>query len=254
MKTPACYVKLPEATQAVYDRIVKSKPRPNGYILHEDAHRVIIATGFSTPSENRKTGPMIQVWILVKAEDPVKAVLSGLDRLVCGNCPLRARKATKTRKGKKRVCYVNVGQAPRGVWVKWHEGGYPTLPTFELFHGTTVRFGAWGDPTHLPFALAQAIAAVSSGWTGYSHQWRKPAFQPWRTLIQASVETDADKALAESMGWGVFWVIPRGSPHPTNATECLSDKSGIQCHDCLLCSGKGRSIFIEAHGSGAKYV
>ena len=231
--------------------------KTNGYIIHEDAHRVIIATGFSRKSQNRKTGNMIQIWILVRSEDPIQAIQSGRDRLICGNCPLRARKATKTRKGKKRACYVNVGQAPRGVWVKWRAGGYPTLPSLEVFRGRTVRFGAYGDPTHLPFALAQQIAAISSGWTGYTHQWRKPSFQPWRTIVQASVETEADKALAESLGWSTFQVIPKNSPKPSTGIECLSDSHGIQCHDCLKCNGtktNPKSIWIEAHGSGAKYV
>ena len=58
----------------------------NGFILHEDQSRVIIATGFASPSDNRKTGDMVQIWILVKSVDPVEAIKSGLDRLICGSC------------------------------------------------------------------------------------------------------------------------------------------------------------------------
>ncbi len=59
----------------------------NGFVLHEDSHRVVIATGFESPSENRKTGDMIQVWILVKSCDPVEAIKQGLDRLIFArNC------------------------------------------------------------------------------------------------------------------------------------------------------------------------
>jgi len=58
----------------------------NGFILHEDTLRVVIATGFSTPSDNRKTGDMIQIWILVRSVSPTEAIRTGLDRLICGSC------------------------------------------------------------------------------------------------------------------------------------------------------------------------
>ena len=53
----------------------------NGFVIHEDASRVIIATGFSTKSDNRKTGDMIQIWILVKSVDPVRAIKEGLNEI-----------------------------------------------------------------------------------------------------------------------------------------------------------------------------
>ena len=39
----------------------------NGYILFETPAIVAIATGFARKSENAKTGPMVQIWFLVKA-------------------------------------------------------------------------------------------------------------------------------------------------------------------------------------------
>lgn len=36
-------------------------PKANGYVLHEDEQRIVIATGFTRASDNAKTGPMIQV-------------------------------------------------------------------------------------------------------------------------------------------------------------------------------------------------
>ena len=105
----------------------------NGYILHEDSARVTIATGFSTPSDNRKTGDMIQIWILCKAEDPVTAIRTGLDRLICGNCVHRG-----DGHGGNRSCYVNVGQAPQGIWRAWRAGNYPLLRSLEAFTGRKV--------------------------------------------------------------------------------------------------------------------
>lgn len=222
----------------------------NGFILHEDAHRVIIATGFESPSDNRKTGDMIQVWILVKACDPVEAIATGLDRLICGNCRHRGDGT-----GAGRSCYVVANHAPLGIWRAWRSGAYLPLPSVSVFAGRKVRFGAYGDPTHLPLSLALAIAGVSSGWTGYTHQWRKPSLQGWRQLLMASVDTTAELVIARSMGWSTFRVSP-DMDHHTMETLCASDRVGTPCSDCLACAGSRggqRAVFIPAHGSGRRH-
>ena len=222
----------------------------NGFILHEDSARVIIATGFETDSDNRKTGPMIQIWILVKACDPVEAIKEGLDRLICGNCVHRGN-----GDGSGRSCYVNAGQAPLGIWRAWKAGRYPTLQFMDIFAGRKVRFGAYGDPTHIPIGLALAIAGVASGHTGYTHQWRKPSLQGWRQLLMASVDTAAELLIARSMGWSTFRVTP-DLDHHTVETLCASDRVGTPCADCLACAGSRsgqRSIHIPVHGTGARH-
>jgi hypothetical protein len=222
----------------------------NGFILHEDQHRVIIATGFSTPSDNRKTGDMVQIWILCKAEDPVTAIRTGLDRLICGNCRHRGHEVDG-RFGVERTCYVNEGQAPLGIWKAWKAGRYPALRSLEVFTGRKVRFGAYGDPTHLPISLALAIAGAASGWTGYTHQWRKPSLQGWKTLLMASVDTTAELVIARSLGWSTFRV---GSEATAGEQLCASDREGTPCAECLLCSGvRGglQSVHIPPHGKGA---
>jgi hypothetical protein len=225
----------------------------NGFILHEDHDRVVIATGFSTKSDNRKTGPMIQVWILVRAVDPVQAIREGLDRLICGSCPHRGDGT-----GAGRSCYVNVGQAPLGIYRAWQAGAYLPLPSVSVFEGRRVRFGAYGDPVHLPLSLALAIAGAASGWTGYTHQWRKPSLQGWKGLVMASVDTTAELLIARSMGWSTFRVSP-DHDHHTIETLCASDRDGTPCIDCQLCAGSGlrspavRSVFIPVHGTGKRH-
>ena len=222
----------------------------NGFILHEDTHRVIIATGFSKESDNRKTGDMIQIWILVRQCDPVQAIKEGLDRLICGNCRHRGN-----GDGSGRSCYVNVGQAPLGIWRAWRAGKYPTLQWMDCFEGRRVRFGAYGDPTWLPLSLALAIAGVSSGWTGYTHQWRKPSLQDWRQLLMASVDTTAELLIARSMGWSTFRVTP-DLDHHSFETLCASERNGTPCSICLGCPGARngqRSVFIPAHGTGKRH-
>lgn len=224
----------------------------NGYVIHEDSSRVIIATGFSSPSDNRKTGDMIQVWILCKAEDPVTAIRTGLDRLICGNCRHRGHEENG-RHGVERTCYVNEGQAPLGIWKAWKAGRYPTLQWMDIFAGRRVRFGAYGDPTHMPLSLALAIAGVASGHTGYTHQWRKPSLQGWKQLLMASVDTTAELLIARSMGWSTFRVTP-DTDHHSIETLCASDRLGTPCADCLACAGaRGgiRAIHIPVHGKGA---
>jgi hypothetical protein len=222
----------------------------NGFILHEDSQRVIIATGFETASDNRKTGDMIQVWILVKSVSPTEAIKSGLDRLICGSCVHRG-----DGHGKERSCYVNVGQAPLGIWRAWKAGAYLPLPSASVFAGRKVRFGAYGDPTWIPLSLALAIAGVSSGWTGYTHQWRKPSLQGWRSLLMASVDSIAELVIARSLGWSTFRVTP-DLDHHTVETLCASDRNGTPCVDCLACAGARsgvRSIHIPVHGTGARH-
>ena len=220
----------------------------NGFILHEDSQRVIIATGFAHASDNRKTGDMIQIWILCKSVDPVEAIKQGLDRLICGNCRHRGDGT-----GGSRSCYVNVGQAPLGIWKAWKAGKYPTLQYMDVFSGRKVRFGAYGDPVHLPLPLALAIAGVASGHTGYTHQWRKPSLQGWKQILMASVDTVAELVIARSMGWSTFRVTP-DSNHEATESLCASDRDGTPCVDCLACAGvRGglRSIHIPVHGKGA---
>jgi hypothetical protein len=222
----------------------------NGFVIHEDESRVIIATGFSKTSDNRKTGDMIQIWILVRSMDPVRAIKEGLDRLICGSCVHRGDGT-----GGERSCYVNVGQAPLGIWRAWKAGRYPTLQFMDCFAGRKVRFGAYGDPTHLPLPIALAIAGVSSGWTGYTHQWRKPSLQGWKQILMASVDTTAELLIARSMGWSTFRVTP-DLDHHSFEKLCASERDGTACADCLFCDGSRSgilSIHIPAHGTGARH-
>jgi hypothetical protein len=218
----------------------------NGFVIHEDRDRVIIATGFETPSDNRKTGDMIQIWILVKSVSPTEAIRTGLDRLICGSCVHRGN-----GDGSGRSCYVNVGQAPLGIWRAWKAGRYPTLQWMDIFAGRKVRFGAYGDPTWIPLPIALAIAGVSSGWTGYTHQWRKPSLQGWKTLLMASVDSIGEMIIARSMGWSTFRV---GFEASVGESLCASERVGTPCMDCLLCAGSRNgleSVHIPPHGTGA---
>jgi len=224
----------------------------NGFLLHEDSSRIIIATGFSTPSDNRKTGDMIQIWILVRSVSPTEAIRTGLDRLICGSCVHRGHEENG-RFGVERSCYVNPGQAPQGIYKSWKAGNYAPLRSLEAFTGRKVRFGSYGDPVHIPLPLALAIAGVSSGWTGYTHQWRKPSLQGWKTLLMASVDSIAELVIARSLGWSTFRV---GSEASVGENLCESTRIGTPCSVCQLCAGARNgleSVHIPPHGKGATH-
>jgi hypothetical protein len=125
------------------------------------------------------------------------------------------------------------------------------LQYMDGFAGRRVRFGAYGDPTHLPLPLALAIAGVSSGWTGYTHQWRKPSLQAWRSILMASVDSVAELVIARSMGWSTFRV---GSEASVGESLCASEAIGTPCSVCLLCAGaRGglENVWIPPHGKGS---
>jgi len=185
---------------------MKRTKQPTGYIISETPRTVAIAT---LDSGNRKTGNMVQIWILHKEQAPVAAVQSGADEEICGKCPLRGER------GQDRTCYVNVGQAPQQVYRSYRAGRYPSLLRLPhayaaVFTGRAVRFGAYGDPTLLPLPVFQLVARFADGWTGYTHQWRDPLFAAYRHYLMASCETLAQAEQARAAGWRTFRVTPEG--------------------------------------------
>lgn len=208
---------------------------------------VAIATGLASPSTNRKTGPMIQTWILVQDEAPHLAVKSGNDSAVCGDCPARGK-----------WCYVTTFQGPRSIWETWKRGGYPSSDLDEL-KGKAVRFGAYGDPAAVPFEVWDEIGIHASMTTGYTHAWKycNPLHKHY---CMASVDTEEEAIYARSMGWRTFRVTKQpGDKSLSKEVVCpASEEAGnkIQCIDCGACDGVSSNrkshIVIKAHGAKTK--
>lgn len=214
-------------------------PRPCNGILWEDAVRVVIATGVTTPTTNRKTGSLVQIWILPKG---------GLQRQpdVCLACPRQPR-----RHGGDGTCYV-VPFAPASILRAWRAGQYPYI-TPESLAGLQIRFGAWGDPSLIPLSLVKRIAEVSAGWTAYTHAWRPEFLQGFRAYFMASVDSPDEQVQAAAMGWRTFRVAPTGGAKlPTECVCPASAEAGArrQCAQCMLCGGaavRAKSIVIQQH-------
>ena len=239
-----------------------TKTKPNGYILHETSEIVVIATGFARKSSNPKTGDMIQVWILARDVNPVQAIKIGADAAVCFDCKHRGTR------GKGRTCYVRVANAPLGVWKAYKRGMYPYLPVEDyarMFERRKVRrkvrFGAYGEPILVPVDKMAELTRVSDGWTGYTHQWKHPAYAPYSAFIMASCDSPQDYNDAKVAGWRTFRVRAANAPMGPNEISCpASDEAGKRttCERCKLCSGtRGaadprKDVSIIVHGAGAR--
>jgi len=213
----------------------------SGVILFESDTIVAIATGISKPSANDKTGAMVQIWILPIDINPVEAVKSGQDGLVCGDCPLKSGNG----------CYVNIGQAPLAIWKAYKRGAYPRWNGSPF--ARPVRLGAYGDLCQLPSDVALSLVSASPrGFTCYTHGWRtRPDMAAY---AMASVETDAQAARAHVMGFRTF----RTGDSKSGDVLCPATSGRIKCENCLLCNGNAGgnkpSIYIPAHGATANKV
>ena len=245
--------------------------KPLGYILDEfnspidGAPCVAILT---LNSSNRKTGNMAQVWILRSDISPVEALATGDDYSICGNCPHRKGENSYVdgvltfTDNQKRSCYVNVGQAPNSVYKTYKAGKYVKDPMClearKAVKGRKIRFGAYGDPSIIRPVIVNTLIKAASGHTGYTHQWRQPFADAFKGLFMASVDGSIDYIDATEGGWETFSVVPKGFKLPDylNIRQCPAtvNNSKAQCLTCSLCDGAKTSIYVEAHGSGAKYV
>jgi hypothetical protein len=226
-----------------------------------DGRRVVVIATFRTA--NRKTGNMVQVWILRAHGTPLDAITNGTDATVCGTCPHRSRAA-----GGMGTCYVNVAHAPQGVWKAWQRGTYPQWDGGDdqfaaAFGGRAVRFGAYGDPALIPPALLARIASVARRWTGYTHAWTRAGSHA--AYLMASVDSPRERDNARSHGWRTFQVTPQGgapTPASDGGREILcpaSEEAGkrTDCASCGLCAGNGRpaaDVMIPAHGASARRI
>ena len=228
---------------------------------------VVLAT---LDSKNRKTGAMIQTWIL-PVEGPLQASKDGTDDSVCGQCP-RRRSLLRFPELAAAIgkvygdCYVRLDAAPHSAWKKWIRDGSPdvnwdhhviALQREARDHG--LRLGAYGDPAAVPAEVWQNLisALQPTAITGYTHQWREEHASEFRTIVMASADTAQDASQAIEAGWRYFAAVPTAEDAAglPNAIQCLSDAKGTSCEDCGICDGSRKdrakqptSVWIAEHG------
>lgn len=213
-------------------------------IVESPLHGEPVLLAVTPGSMNEKTGDMAQIYILHPDNNPLEISKQGLDDLVCGSCPLRHSLGG--------ACYVVLFMGPNNVYRAWENQGKKVDDVEDflaLCHNKRVRFGAYGDPSHIPAWLVSEIMSASKGWTAYTHAWRNPKVaSTWKGKAMASCDTVAQLRLAESKGWAGFLV----SPEPLDINVCDNEISGTQCTDCMRCDGSNGSVIITPHGTRSK--
>ena len=200
-------------------------------------------------SKNRKTGNLIQTWIVCKDVSPIEVMMKGKDSSVCGNCKLR-----------KSICYVALHQAPLNIWRKYKRGEYPKyLNNNEPFRNQLLRIGSYGDCVAIPYRVWANILKVTRGHTSYSHSWSLKRFQKFKNIAMASCDSESEALKAQNMGWRTFRVKMSDAPRVEREIVCPASRQDlpkqITCSTCLLCdgtSGSSKNIVEDIHGIGFK--
>jgi hypothetical protein len=246
----------------------------HGPSMYDGAPIVCIVTGLAgkRASANRKTGGMLQTWILRADVDPIAALRSREDSSVCGSCKHRGDPET----GRSRTCYVNVGQAPLSVWRAWQRGAYGApLADAEsiaaLGAGLGVRLGSYGDPAAVPANVWHALTSRAAFRTGYTHGWRD-AEPSLAQLCMASADSLGEAREARERGFRTFRVAAFGDTfREVGEARCpASEEAGkrVTCDGCPLartvngarvpgCGGAGvtgPNVVIQAHGAARARV
>ena len=166
---------------------------------YDGAEIMLLGGAVKAPSRNRKTGWMIQMYILVKNVPPVEAVKQELDASVCGNCSMRWNKGGG--------CYVT----PLWMTPMWKKGvEAPRITPTELArlankYNTPIRQGAYGDPAFVPMYVWEELENAVSNKKGasYTHQWESVSPE-YAMFSMASVENLKQKADALALGYRTY--------------------------------------------------
>ena len=229
-----------------------------------DGSPIIAVATYS--ERNRKTGGMVQTYILRDDMDPVTANRTGADAAICGDCPLRGIANPAKAKGQadKRPCYVTLIHGPSLVYRAVQRGVYPDATDADaattIGFGRMVRIGTYGDPAAVPMDVWDALTMRAKGWTAYTHQFKaKPDALAY---AMASVESLEAARHVWAMDGRTFRII-RDVAEIDPAREVLCPASAeagkrTTCAECRLCAGQAtrspKSVAIVAHGNGKAYA
>jgi len=232
---------------------------PAGLIIYEgpsvlNGEPIVMVATFK--SGNRKTGNLIQTWILPSEQHPTLAIRNGDDAAVCGDCPHRGIN------GAVRSCYVNMLFGPGRVWRTYQDGGYASFTEehSELFCGRLLRAGAYGDPVSVPYEAWQQILPYVDQVVSYTHLWRLLAADPFMQWTMASVDNKTEQEEAKDTGWRTYRVTDEDDLGP-GEVWCPATAPGgerVQCEGCMGCDGHARGskrvdFVAPVHGTGASH-
>jgi len=217
-----------------------------------DGKPIVVIATYS--NRNRKTGPVLQTYIVREGINPLEASKNGEDYSICGSCPMRGEVTSdpKRKIAKGRRCYVNLGQGVLVVFKAFERGVYQNADNAAdrkaLGRGRVVRIGTYGDPAACPDHIWTDLIAEAQTWMAYTHQ------KPWRPDIAMQSADDYAEAKAH---WAAdrrtFRVIADlGQLDKANEALCPASKEAgarVQCAACQLCRGSAaaKSIAIVEH-------
>ena len=209
---------------------------------------------------NRKTGDMVQTWVIRSDIDPITASRTGADTAICGDCPHKGTPSDKvTGWAKDRTCYVNLLFAPNGVFKAYRKGSYAAAQGHDAIAaigaGKGVRLGSYGDPAACPSYVWESLTSQAEFVTAYTHN----PTNPMPHTIMTSADNAAQARSAWAKGERTFRVVS-DLAQIIKGKEVLcpaSDEAGNRatCASCKLCGGnsvKAKSVAIVAHGASKR--
>jgi len=219
----------------------------NGPSLLDGKPIVVIAT---YSNRNKKTGHVVQTYILRSDINPLEASKTGEDFSICGDCTMRGEVTTdpQRKQAKGRRCYVNLGQGVLIVFKAYLRGVYKDGPARVMGRGRFVRVGTYGDPAAVPSEVWDELLSEADTWTAYSHQ---SGFRP--DIAMQSADSHAQAVAHWKQGHRTFRVIADlGDLDKANEALCPASKEAgrrAQCTACKLCKGSSlaKSIAIVEH-------
>lgn len=229
-----------------------------------DGQPIVVVATYS--NRNRKTGTMVQTYILVDGMKPTDASKCGADFSICGNCPHRgiATDDLTKKQAIKRSCYVVLGQGPTIIHKSVERGVYPTVEGHQAIaavgRGRMVRLGTYGDPAAVPSYIWESLISEAIGHTAYSHQADCATADTRPDMYMTSADNVDQAHAAWSRGERTFRVVAsqndlvRGKEILCPASKEAGQR--VSCVDCKLCVGSSiaaKSIAIVAHGAGATH-
>ncbi len=230
--------------------------KPNGVIVYEGPSQidgepiVVIVTGLKR-TDNRKTGSMLQSWILLQNVPPCDASNKDLDSSICGDCKHRTW----------GTCYVNLGHSPYNVYKAYKRGSYPHIndDIYNKIKDRTIRIGSYGDPAAVPYDVWKDIVSRTKGITGYTHQWKRN--KKLANYCMASVDSVAEALKAKSLGYRTFRIVLEDEDLLDDEYHCPADKNvggHTTCDKCLSCNGlqnkSKKNPVVVLHGSSFKVI
>ena len=247
---------------------IKSKQRSSiiyqGPSLIDGSPIIVIAI---ISSRNKKTGSMLQTYIMRADMDPRLASKTGADFAICGLCKHRgiATDDPLKKQAKGRSCYVLLGQGPLIAYQAMMRGLYPVIAGHAAIaamgSGRKVRIGTYGDPAAVPSYIWESLLSDADMHTAYSHQAAQHGAAFDAKLMMQSADSEQEARSAWDQGIRTFRVVSSVADIVAGKEIlCPASKEAgkkTSCADCGLCAGssiKAKSIAIPAHGAGSIHI